>query len=118
MHDSQDSIYHISGKPVNGRSNAPSQHTLNNKDLEVLILAGHFGELNLQKLADYEGKKRFHIQRADLELDGTEEEKKKSEGNETSLDKYSDLMQDSQESIYYVSDNTMDVVYMGSQVAA
>merc|ERR1712039_916894 len=47
------------------------------KDLEVLMLADHLDEPCLQKLADYEGKKFVSIQKADVKLDETEEEKKR-----------------------------------------
>merc|ERR1719215_2162404 len=47
------------------------------KDLEVLMLSDHLDEPCIQKLADYEGKKFVSIQKADLKLDETEEEKKK-----------------------------------------
>merc|ERR1712188_336865 len=47
------------------------------KDLEVLMLADHLDEPCIQKLADYEGKKFVSIQKADVKLDETEEEKKK-----------------------------------------
>merc|ERR1712190_27246 len=42
-----------------------------------LMLADHLDEPCLQKLADYEGKKFVSIQKADVKLDETEEEKKK-----------------------------------------
>ncbi len=71
----QESIYYISGSPVNVMSNAPAQQTPNKKDLEFLILAVHLDEPCLQKLADYEGKKRVSIQKADLKSDETKEEK-------------------------------------------
>merc|ERR1712060_122667 len=47
------------------------------KDLEVLMLTDHLDEPCLQKLSDYEGKKFVSIQKADVKLDETEEEKKK-----------------------------------------
>merc|ERR1712207_7687 len=43
----------------------------------VLMLSDHLDEPCLQKLADYEGKKFVSIQKADVKLDETEEEKKK-----------------------------------------
>jgi len=45
--------------------------------LEVLMLSDHLDEPCIQKLADYEGKKFVSIQKADVKLDETEEEKKK-----------------------------------------
>jgi len=47
------------------------------KDIEVLMLSDHLDEPCIQKLADYEGKKFVSIQKADVKLDETEEEKKK-----------------------------------------
>merc|ERR1712045_868379 len=47
------------------------------KDIEVLMLDDHLDEPCLQKLADYEGKKFVSIQKADVKLDETEEEKKR-----------------------------------------
>merc|ERR1711860_462804 len=44
---------------------------------EVLMLDDHLDEPCLQKLADYEGKKFVSIQKADVKLDETEEEKKR-----------------------------------------
>merc|ERR1712099_1189 len=44
---------------------------------EVLMLSDHLDEPCLQKLADYEGKKFVSIQKADVKLDETEEEKKR-----------------------------------------
>merc|ERR1712217_369396 len=55
---------------------APSLQVFKKKDIEVLMLADHLDEPCLQKLADYEGKKFVSIQKADVKLDETEEEKK------------------------------------------
>merc|ERR1719491_2835241 len=56
---------------------APSLQIFRKKDLEVLMLEDHLDEPCLQKLADYEGKKFVSIQKADVKLDETEEEKKR-----------------------------------------
>merc|ERR1711871_139520 len=47
------------------------------KDLEVLMLTDHLDEPCIQKLADYEGKKFVSIQKADVKLDESEDEKKR-----------------------------------------
>merc|ERR1711970_944031 len=44
---------------------------------EVLMLPDHLDEPCIQKLADYEGKKFVSIQKADVKLDETEDEKKR-----------------------------------------
>merc|ERR1712093_283757 len=56
---------------------APSLQIFLKKDLEVLMLSDHLDEPCVQKLADYEGKKFVSIQKADVKLDETEEEKKR-----------------------------------------
>merc|ERR1712139_137861 len=43
----------------------------------VMMLSDHLDEPCIQKLADYEGKKFVSIQKADVKLDETEEEKKR-----------------------------------------
>merc|ERR1712071_623136 len=77
MAESQESIYYMSGESMETMLNAPSLQIFKKKDLEVLMLADHLDEPCIQKLADYEGKKFVSIQKADVKLDETEEEKKR-----------------------------------------
>merc|ERR1712139_48484 len=77
MHESQESIYYMSGESLEVMSKAPSLQVFKKKDLEVLMLADHLDEPCIQKLADYEGKKFVSIQKADVKLEETEEEKKR-----------------------------------------
>merc|ERR1712076_184412 len=77
MAESQESIYYMSGDSVETMLKAPSLQVFKKKDIEVLMLADHLDEPCLQKLADYEGKKFVSIQKADVKLDETEEEKKR-----------------------------------------
>merc|ERR1712188_58371 len=56
---------------------APAMQIFKKKDLEVLMLEDHLDEPCIQKLADYEGKKFVSIQKADVKLDESEEEKKR-----------------------------------------
>merc|ERR1712217_566827 len=65
MQESQESIYYMSGDSIETMKKAPALQIFKKKDLEVL------------KLADYEGKKFVSIQKADVKLDETEEEKKR-----------------------------------------
>merc|ERR1719277_1448318 len=76
MQESQESIYYMSGDSEETMKKAPSLQVFKKKDLEVLMLSDHLDEPCLQKLADYEGKKFVSIQKADVKLDETEEEKK------------------------------------------
>merc|ERR1712190_408213 len=77
MQESQESIYYMSGDSVETMKKAPALQIFQKKDLEVLMLTDHLDESCLQKLADYEGKKFVSIQKADVKLDETEEEKKR-----------------------------------------
>merc|ERR1712216_831399 len=77
MQESQESIYYMSGYSMDTMKKAPSLQIFLKKDLEVLMLSDHLDEPCLQKLADYEGKKFVSIQKSDVKLDETEEEKKR-----------------------------------------
>merc|ERR1712166_566435 len=75
MQESQESIYYMSGDSFGVMSKAPALQIFKKKDIEVLMLSDHLDEPCIQKLADYEGKKFVSIQKADVKLDETEEEK-------------------------------------------
>merc|ERR1719261_1726452 len=77
MAESQESIYYMSGDSMEVMKKAPALQVFNKKGLEVLMLSDHLDEPCIQKLADYEGKKFVSIQKADVKLDETEEEKKR-----------------------------------------
>merc|ERR1719450_160309 len=77
MQESQESIYYMSGDSLEVMQKAPALQIFKKKDLEVLMLSDHLDEPCLQKLADYEGKKFVSIQKADVKLDETVEEKKR-----------------------------------------
>merc|ERR1711881_663480 len=77
MQESQESIYYMSGESLDTMGKAPSLQMFKKKDLEVLMLVDHLDEPCIQKLADYEGKKFVSIQKADVKLDESEEDKKR-----------------------------------------
>merc|ERR1712087_784731 len=77
MQESQESIYYMSGDSMEVMRKAPALQIFQKKDIEVLMLSDHLDEPCLQKLAAYEGKKFVSIQKADVKLDETEEEKKR-----------------------------------------
>merc|ERR1712025_993396 len=77
MQESQESIYYMSGESLEVMKKSPSLQVFKKKGIEVLMLSDHLDEPCIQKLADYEGKKFVSIQKADVKLDETEEEKKK-----------------------------------------
>merc|ERR1711998_689243 len=77
MQESHWSSYYMSGESLDIMGKAPAMQIFKKKDLEVLMLSDHLDEPCIQKLADYEGKKFVSIQKADVKLDETEEEKKR-----------------------------------------
>merc|ERR1712188_212950 len=77
MAESQESIYYMSGESMETMHKAPALQVFTKKDLEVLMLTDHLDEPCIQKLADYEGKKFVSIQKADVKLDESEDEKKR-----------------------------------------
>merc|ERR1712056_136820 len=77
MQESHENIYYMSGDSIETMKKAPSLQVFKKKDIEVLLLDDTLDEPCIQKLADYEGKKFVSIQKADVKLDETEEEKKK-----------------------------------------
>merc|ERR1712010_249487 len=77
MQETQESIYYMSGDSLDTMNKSPSLQVFKKKDIEVLMLSDHLDEPCIQKLADYEGKKFVSIQKADVKLDETEDEKKK-----------------------------------------
>merc|ERR1711865_1355850 len=77
MQESQESIYYMSGDNMEVMKKAPALQVFKKKDIEVLMLSDHLDEPCIQKLADYEGKKFVSIQKADVKLDESEDEKKR-----------------------------------------
>merc|ERR1712139_477460 len=77
MSESQESIYYMAGESMDVMMKSPNLQVFKKKDLEVLMLTDHLDESCIQKLADYEGKKFVSIQKADVKIDETEDEKKR-----------------------------------------
>merc|ERR1740127_203607 len=77
MQESQESIYYMSGDSLEVMKKAPALQIFKKKDVGVLMLSDHLDEPCIQKLADYVGKKFVSIQKADVKLEETEEEKKR-----------------------------------------
>merc|ERR1712070_531742 len=77
MPEKQESIYYISGDSLETMNKLPALQIFKKKDIEVLMLTDHLDEPCIQKLADYEGKKFVSIQKADVKLDESEDEKKR-----------------------------------------
>merc|ERR1712093_594349 len=77
MSETQESIYYMAGESMDVMMKSPNLQVFKKKDLEVLMLTDHLDESCIQKLADYEGKKFVSIQKADVKIDESDEEKKR-----------------------------------------
>merc|ERR1719153_1352727 len=67
----------MSGEVRSVMSASPNLQIFKKKDLEVIMLLDTLDEGCIQRLADFEGKKFVSIQKADLKLEETEDEKKR-----------------------------------------
>jgi len=79
MKDGQSSIYYITGESKAAVAASPFLEGLKKRGLEVLYLTDPIDEYMVQQLKDYDGKKLVSCTKEGLELDNTEDEKKKQE---------------------------------------
>jgi len=79
MKDGQKDIYYITGETRAAVSNSPFLERLKERNLEVLYMVDPIDEYAVQQLKDYDGKKLVSVTKEGLDLNLTEEEKKKAE---------------------------------------
>ena len=79
MKDGQQSIYYITGESKVAVAASPFLEGLRKRGLEVLYLTDPIDEYMVQQLKDYDGKKLVSCTKEGLELDNTDDEKKKQE---------------------------------------
>ena len=68
-------IYYMSGDSVEVMQKSPALQAFKKRDIDVLLLHDNLDEPCLQRLNEYSGKKFVSIQKADLQLPETPEEK-------------------------------------------
>lgn len=83
MKENQDNIYYMSGESFDVMEKSPNLQIFEKKGLEVLLFDDTLDEGCIQRLADYEGKKFVSVQKADLKLDESGDEKKRFKKLET-----------------------------------
>lgn len=79
MKEGQDKIYFVTGEGKRAAEIAPAMEKMRLKDYEVLYMVDPLDEICSQSIVDYEGKKLVDINKAGLDLEKSEEEKKELE---------------------------------------
>ncbi|PFH32903.1 putative heat shock protein 90 [Besnoitia besnoiti] len=76
MPENQPNIYYAAGDSFEQLMKAPEMQIFLKKDIEVVFLLEAMDEPCIQRVTDFEGKKFLSIQKGDVQLEQTEDEKK------------------------------------------
>merc|ERR1711933_316281 len=79
MKEGQDKIYFVTGEGRKAAEISPAMEKMRQKGYEVLYMVDPLDEICSQSIVDFEGKKLVDINKAGLDLDKTEDEKKEME---------------------------------------
>jgi len=103
MKEGQKNIYYITGESKKAVENSPFLETLRKRGYEVLYLIEPIDEYAVQQLKEFDGKKLINVTKEGLELEESEDEKKKAEdekkANETLTKHIKDTLGDKVEKV-------------------
>lgn len=94
MKEGQKEIFYITGESRASVAASPFIESLRKKGYEVLYLVDPIDEYMVQQMKDYEEKKLKSVTKEGLELDETEDEKKKHEEEKAKFEPLCKLMKD------------------------
>jgi molecular chaperone HtpG len=94
MKEGQKDIYIITGESRAAVAASPFVEALKRKDLEVLYMVDPIDEYVVQQLKDFDGHKLKNCSKEGIDLDQTEDEKKKFEEQKASLEGLCKLMKE------------------------
>jgi molecular chaperone HtpG len=94
MKEGQKDIYYITGESRAAVASSPFIESLKKKGLEVLYLVDPIDEYMVQQMKDYDDKKLKSVTKEGLDLDETEDEKKKQEEEKAKFEPLCKLMKD------------------------
>lgn len=94
MKEKQTNIYYITGESQKTVENSPFLEKLKQKGFEVLFMIDAIDEYCVQQLKEYEGKKLVCASKEGLNLDETEEDKKKKEEDKEKFEELCKIMKE------------------------
>jgi len=94
MKDGQKGIYYITGESKASVAASPFLEALRKRGYEVLYLVDPIDEYMVQQLKEYDGKKLLSCTKEGLELEDTEDEKKKQEEQKARFEPLCKLIKD------------------------
>jgi len=94
MKETQTNIYYITGESQKTVENSPFLEKLKQKGFEVLFMIDAIDEYCVQQLKEYEGKKLVCASKEGLNLDESEEDKKKKEEDKEKFEELCKVMKE------------------------
>ena len=94
MKEDQKNIYYITGESKAQVAASPFMEGLKKRGLEVLYLVDPIDEYMVQQLKEYDGKKLVSVTKEGLDLEQSEDEKKKNEEEKARFEPLCKLMKD------------------------